>query len=452
MVAAALVGADRRGAAGAREVLERAAVLAVRRRAGRLARRVRAPGEAAPAERGRPAGAAAARRLRALLDGAPLGGRRILEEWVRAAASRELVVPGWALPEMLDLGAADRSLRRHVAVVAGRRGRWLAGLNPAWAWLLDEEGEGTGSWETGGRGDRRALLRRLRASDPARARETLASTWDRETAEDRAAFLAVLAESPGPGDEALLEHALDDRRREVRQAAADLLTRLPGADLGRRMAERALRCLRVEDGRLVAEPPRECDQAMERDGVRRRPPPGVGERGWWLEQTIARTPLDVWAGRLGATPEEIAGLPADVWGGFVRAGWVRAAILRRDAAWARALLGREPSGDLLALLPHGEAMERAARLVGGRPLDGELIMLLGALPGPWTGPLPAAVLDKIVTTSRHQPWNLSELCGLAAERFDPATGLGEHAGRPIDDLRALAETLRFRHEMLKELA
>ena len=40
-------------------------------------------------------------------------------------------------------------------------------------------------------------------------------------------------------DEPFLESALDDRSREVRQQAADLLTRLPDSRLALRMAERA---------------------------------------------------------------------------------------------------------------------------------------------------------------------------------------------------------------------
>ena len=53
--------------------------------------------------------------------------------------------------------------------------------------------------------------------------------------------------------------------------AAYVLARLPGSALGQRMAERAVRCLRLERDvrgpRLVTVSPAESDAAMQRDGI-----------------------------------------------------------------------------------------------------------------------------------------------------------------------------------------
>ncbi|MEV5407744.1 DUF5691 domain-containing protein [Thermopolyspora sp. NPDC052614] len=448
LVSAALVGTDRRPVPG---LLGKAAVEVVRRRAGQRLHRGE-PLPSAPGEDRPLVPSAAGERLARILSGER---SRLLHEWLEAAAARGLRVPAETIPRLLDHGAKDRSARSWLGVVTGARGRWLAGLNPDWSYLLQEAagdaaGLGPDVWELGTGGDRRAHLAGLRAADPAAARELLARGWAKETPEDRAAFIAVFDDGLSPDDEPFLEAALDDRRREVRQQAADLLTRLPGSRLGERMAERGRRCLARERGRLVIEPPEECDAAMERDGVRARAPRGTGERAWWLQQVIARTPLSVWESHLGGSPDRIREWLDDDggdWGREVRRGLVRAVVLQRDRIWARALLQREPVADVIAVLPPEERAREVASIIRGAVVDGQLIMLLGGIPGPWTGPLASAVLEKIRHTSGVQPWNTGELCRLAGERIDPA--LHEHA-RDVDS--DLAAVLRFRFDMHRELA
>lgn len=443
LVSTALVGAERRAVSPA-SLLEQAAEQVVRMRAGRRPGRGRppapAPGETLPL-----VSALAGDRLARMLDGEQA---RLLPEWLETAAARRVRVPARLIPGLLDLGARDRSIRAHVGAVAGARGRWLAGLNSAWSYLLAEPAGVPPDevWELGTSGDRRAFLAALRRRDPAAARELLERGWSAETPEDRAAFVAILSDGLGTADEPFLEAALDDRRREVRQAAADLLTRLPDSRLARRMAERAARFVRRSATGLRAVPPSACDTLMERDGVRARPPAGMSTRGWWLQQVVSHTPLSFWPAHLGLSPAEIAVAGIGDWEREVRMGWTRAAILQKDAEWARALFEAEPLTDLLAVLPPEEQSSRAAGLVAGSPVDGQMVMMLGGVPRPWGPRLAAAVLAKIVETARAQPWNAGELIRLAGERLDPA--MHAHAG----EVPELAATLRFRFDMLKELA
>ncbi|GAA3089005.1 DUF5691 domain-containing protein [Streptosporangium carneum] len=467
LVSTALVGTDRRplpggsapsagSAAQAAEVelLERAAVLTVRARAGRRLREVR-PLEAAPAEEQREVSRAACDRLARILGGEQ---PRLLAEWLETAAARGRRISPHLLPELLDQATRDRSIRPFLGVLAGNRGRWLAGLNPAWGFLLEEAtaAGATGSggeevWELGTSGDRRAHLGALRAVDPARARRLLETTWEKEPPDERVAFLEILADRLSPDDEPFLEAALDDRRREVRHQAADLLARVPGSRLGLRMAERAARCLSVEDGKIQVVPPVACDAAMERDGVRAKPPRGTGERSWWLQQVVARAPLGVWAGLLGRPPRELVRMKIADWGREVMAGWVRATVLQGDPEWARELFAWDPLADLLAALPRAEQDSVAADFVRRHGLDGQLIMVLGGAAAPWGAALGQAVLEKILQVSGTQPWNLGELVRLAGERIDPALhGMAERLSLepPIQEVAAL---LRFRDDMLKEL-
>ncbi len=463
LVSAALVGTDRRPVPGGRppggadtpvappvELLEQAAVQVIRARAGQRPQRGR-PLPPAPQEIRPLVGRAAAVRLERILAGEQ---GRLLPEWLEIAAERGARVPARLIPKLLDLGARDQSIRVHLGVLTGTRGRWLAGLNSAWSYLRDEPTGGAGAaemWEFGTSGDRRAHLAALRARDPEAARELLAVGWDKETPEDRAVFTRILADGLTMADEPFLEAALDDRRREVRQAAADLLTRLPESRLGTRMTERAGRLLVRDGDRLQARPPKACDSRMERDGVRARPPAGSGQRGWWLQQVVAHTPLTFWPEHFGLSPAEITAMEVGDWAREVRMGWTRAAILQRDAVWARALVEVEPLTDLLAILPPAEQSRIAAEYVRRHPVDGQMIMMLGGIPRPWGMPLARAVLDKIAGVATAQPWNAGELARLAGERFD-ASAHGQVARlSDLPEVHEVTATLRFRHEMAREL-
>ncbi|GAA0432529.1 hypothetical protein Acor_76310 [Acrocarpospora corrugata] len=452
LVTTALLGSDRGTGASPVGVLEQAAVEAVARRAGQSPVRAE-PLAVAPVETLPLAPPRAADRLARMLAGEQ---GRLIGEWLELAVAHGVRVPARLVPQLLDLGARDRSVRAHLGVLAGARGRWLAELNPAWSYLQQESsGEGLldhGVWEFGASGDRRAFLRRLRAASPDDARELLAVGWDNEPPVERAAFIATFADRLGPADEPFLEAALDDRRREVRREAADLLTRLPGSRLALRMAGRAATLLVRDVTRLTVELPERCDSAMERDGIRSELPAGRsgGRKSWWLQQLIAHTPLDFWTGHFGLTAGEITRLPVADWRREVLMGWTRAAILQQDADWARALFDAEPLTDLLAVLPPAEQSERAAELVRAKDVNGQLIMMLGGIARPWSGPLAAAVLERVAEVAASQPWNAGELAKLAAERLDPA--LHDQLGHLPDALSVLPTTLRFRFDLTEEFS
>ncbi|MFC6935580.1 DUF5691 domain-containing protein [Actinomadura yumaensis] len=450
-------------------LLDQAALLAVQRRAGRVPERVADTGgepgrieliAPAPAEEVPAVPPAAAARLARILAGEQI---RVLPEWLDAAAARGLRVPARLLPELLEKGRGDRMLRPSIARAAGRRGVWLALRNTDWAYLVgsgDDPGGGADVWETGSRNQRVAHLTRLRGTDPAAAREALRGTWAREPAPDRAAFLATFEHGLSPDDEEFLESALEDRGKDVRQLASDLLARLPGSAYGRRMADRARACLRPETRTvrlreqtwIVVEPPRAHDEDLARDGVPFHPsgsfaPSGragggpVGTRAAWLREILARTPLETWTELFGLPPMEIVCLPvadAAEEGGRaardVHIGWARAALRQRDTAWARALLKGgvvvdepEALADLLPVLPAAERDPAAAdliRWVEGHP---DLLRVLERVPGPWSGVLADAVVA-ILTAAARRPSHrhehtLVQLCRLADQRLAPAAAV-----------------------------
>ncbi len=119
-------------------LLGRAALLTAARRAGRVPDRAEPPPAAEPDPR--PAvSQAASRRLAAMLGGEHPD---LLSEWLTTAVTRGLRPPAQLVPALLDRARrttpAGAELRHLVVTVGGSRARWLAGLNPDWAFAAAE--------------------------------------------------------------------------------------------------------------------------------------------------------------------------------------------------------------------------------------------------------------------------------------------------------------------------
>ncbi|MCF3103884.1 hypothetical protein IPZ58_20145 [Streptomyces roseoverticillatus] len=524
LVTSALLGTARRtppvcardGQDTAAALLDAAAVETVRRRAGALPAAARARPDPAPEDERPPLPAAARRRLAQLLADRTGGGRRtaapdlteLLPQWLAAANRHGYQAPSALLPSLLEAARARTDLRTEALVLGGPRARWLAGLNPQWKYALrsgpaaSQAAAGpadTRVWEEGLFAERAAYLTSLRRRDPAAARELLAGAWPTERAEDRLMFLDVLREGLSAADEPFLERTLDDRSRNVRATAAELLSALPGSALAARMADRARSCVSLdrtggtggmggtgagEGPRITVEAPHECDKDMQRDGVVVKPPSGRGERSWWLSQIVEAAPLAAWRERFGGrSPAGIVALPVtDGWQPELHAAWCRAAVRQRDAEWARALLGpaseppaaegaswRDPA-KLLSALPAEERAEWVAEFVSAHGLS-DAFRLLGVCAVPWAQPLGRAIVDALDTArdAGGYPWSFSGVMGLAERCLDPAqadrlevltaqpqepdggpaaAGAGAYWGEAF---QRLVGTLRLRATMLAEL-
>jgi hypothetical protein len=228
-------------------------------------------------------------------------------------------------------------------------------------------------------------------------------------------------------------------------------------------------------GGVRVRPPAECDREMRRDGIAPRPPAGTGERAWWLEEVLARTPLSTWPADLldRRMPEQ--------WIPTVRRGLARAAAAQRDPVWAAALVdgladdavthGR-PDDRLLVealydALPADDLTERAAAALRrglAEATAAGVDHVLALLPRPW----PPGVADAVFAAIEEQflrrggGWRIAALCELAALRLPAdlaprAAALVERHREvlPTDPRGAavgrFASVLRFRHEMIQEL-
>jgi Family of unknown function (DUF5691) len=351
-------------------LLDRAALLTVARRGGRPAGHAEPP----PAAEPDPAPAvspAAGRRLARMLGGEHPD---LLAEWLIAAVARDRRAPAHLLPALLDrarrVSPSDPELRRLSARAGGSRAQWLAGLNPDWKFVTAQAQADEDAWRLGSKSQRRDYLTALRARDPAAARELVALSWE-AAAPERVMFLSVLANADlSLADEPLLEAALDDDNAEVRGWAAHLLSRLPGSALGRRMAQRALGCVRIDPGvltdHLVMSPPVQWDIAMRRDGLSPRGGgglPRLDDRTHLLLEILARTPLCTWTQEFGRTAEQILGLLPGPWAPVLFTGWSRAAMTQRDQEWMIALINWALAGGPTGTRFGAETLRRLARRV-----------------------------------------------------------------------------------------
>lgn len=382
-------------------LLDQAALADVAIRAARTAAPLadHEPAEAPPDDAPSASGEAA-RLLELLLNQPPVSAdlrTRLVVDWLRLAATSGQRVPHRLLPELFTLAGSQAAVRENLEPAIGARGCWLQELQRPGP-PEQSAGPGGGTF-AGAEPDEADLenLKRLRGSDPGAAIERLQAAWEACTARERAAMLASLETGLHPRDEPLLERALEDKAKTVRDVAAGLLDRLPGSARAGRMAARLQPLLGVTGvvrKRLEIAMPPEPDGAARRDGISAAPGTGEPDRLRRLDTIIRGAPLAVWTTAAGRDP---AGTLALLDGEPRVIEAIRnTAILRADPDWARALLELRADARLLSCLPpkeRGEWLVHHVRAGTIQPVA--LVPLLRDLPTPWGQALASGVLELI---------------------------------------------------------
>jgi len=271
----------------------------------------------------------------------------LLPAWLALAHAQGVCLPHACLVPLLEQGMGKPALREKLLPVLGERGRWLVAQNPDWSAKYvagaDDAAAVELAWNTGAPAQRAAALRAMRAADPAAALASLQSGWAQEAADLRAALLPCLEVRLSLADEPFLEAALDDKRKEVRGIARELLAILPGSQLSARCAARmeALFTLQPRgEGQLpVLEValPEACDKPMKRDGVGVENPYHLGEKQAWLFNMMQCVPPDHWAQRWAVPPAgALQVMQASDFGRVLQEGLVHAMGLAARAGSASA--------------------------------------------------------------------------------------------------------------------
>lgn len=434
------------------QLLQAAALVGISSLAGRLSDAGQAL-EADPAEDNRPL--APTRSLRRILDG---DFSDLLGEWLELAQAAGRRPQEALLPELLEAGRRDRSIRSSLGIVGGSRANWLARHNADWCYLLGEEQSDESIWETGQSVARMAWFAHFRQQQPEQALELLQKTWAKESADERQKCLHAFSSGLSLNDEAFLESCLDDRAKSVRQQATVLLSQLPGSRLMERARARTGQWIQEkwtrnflglrQSCRLEIAPPDQCSPEMQRDGIEPKSPRrDLGEKAWWLQQSLAQTPLDLWQ----ATPQELikAAVSGD-WAEPLMRGWLTAAVAQRHLVWVEALLQAGlRDWELFAILP----AQRQEEILLQTMQDEWILRLAKAA---YSKRLSAAIVTHLQKkTLRDYDWSLSNLLAEVARSLPPDTPVEEGWSAETlsrNPVERFISAVKFRQAMHQELA
>jgi Family of unknown function (DUF5691) len=239
LVASALVGTDRRplpspGENPAAALLDQAAARIVPAFAGRRPPAGTGTGfDPAPRDERPAISAAAALRLRSVIDAHPVH----LPDWLAAAHRGGYRLPAALHTELLDLGRTNALIRPALARLLGPRGRWLAGFNGGWRYLLREPREDAdpAHWTDPDSDVRLSYAAAVFHRDPAEGRDLLRAAWAAERVPVRLGLLTLLSQHAGPDDLPFLDSLATDASKQVRrdgeQLAAALRRRIGDSEL-----------------------------------------------------------------------------------------------------------------------------------------------------------------------------------------------------------------------------
>ncbi|MCB8980247.1 MAG: hypothetical protein H6657_22780 [Ardenticatenaceae bacterium] len=416
------------------------------------------------------------RQLEPLLD---TSHTSLLPEMLDALAQTGYRVPEFLLPNLLEKGVKAATIRPSLLQILGERGRWLASQNPAWRYAAPELDTWVGllaEWKTAVAGQRLALLRQLRQTEPERGRTLLEHTWKSETDQSRHHLIKILEVNLSQADEPFLEAALDDRTHYVRQTAADVLACLPTSRLSRRMTEHAANLLRWTPGGkyvITVTFPDVYTPAMKRDGLFTASDGDLSKtRARQLTQIVGRMPLDFWTEQWQQTPQTIAeAVLQSAWPRTLTNGFATAAARQKDVIWAEALITANGFGTavarLVSILPTETCfrlMQQAAQKSTGLQRTDPLFIVLQHWQLPWTAPMGQFWLERFADhlnqhkDDKPEP-TLKTLLTRFAQRCDPTLADTAVTQLTIPDLNPawqkivnlLCETILLRRNLLAEI-
>jgi hypothetical protein len=398
----------------------------------------------------------------------------LLPEWVALATCQQQRIREEHLALLLDQPKASQPLRKALLPVLGERGRWLARLNPDWQGFDLYTSQST--WFEGARKERILFLSDLRECQPGRARHLLSETWPEESSAERLAFLQALEVGLSMEDEPFLETVLDDRRKDVRSAAAALLGQLPASRLVKRMTGRAQALLAWKTillrSTLDVTLPETCDEGMQRDGIdpKGQPKAGLGGKSNWLAQILACVPPSTWSKTWNRKPEQIlAVIHRHKDEAALYLGWQAAAQAFQDTDWLEALLvydlrrtNRTTQPGLFSQLPEALREKHMINLLREQPslaYDQPASVYLSACRFTWSQELTRDAVQ-VICAHLHKgdlnPWRWERLLrdiapyphpDLLGEAIDHLTAALSRRAESDPSVVKLLSILHFRLEM-----
>ncbi|MEQ8702582.1 MAG: DUF5691 domain-containing protein [Phaeodactylibacter sp.] len=182
--------------------------------------------------------------------------RDALPEAFQLTAQAGYALPPEHLPALLYKAARRKNFWKALRPLLEPSDFEFLQLNPDWAGLT--ECPTAGDWSSLSQETRLQMLRHIRFEQSEKAILYLQECWEELTPPEKKGLLGLLETGLSAADQLFLETQLEDSRKEVRQAAARLLLKIPDTPLQDTIYKEAASWLEVQkDGRLDLHAPKQ---------------------------------------------------------------------------------------------------------------------------------------------------------------------------------------------------
>jgi hypothetical protein len=331
---------------------------------------------------------------------------QLIELWLRLCVTKHQLAHPEMIPLLLDIGQKKKEFRKFVTGVCGKRGEWLASINPRWSFSSVQEDRKT-LWETGTFDARKDLLRDLRIDNPEMAMEFLQLTWSSEGANEKTAFLEILKKNLSPSEVIWLE-GLKEKGQKVNSAILDLLKSIPTSTIIKEYVSILKNIVRLKTGKALLGMINKTSLAIDdtfsfpdsifKTGIDKlSSDKNITDHQYIVSQLTASVPPSFFNEHLQLDTKIIIDYFKKEKDGFYLQALASASIRYKELQWVRALL--DQCGDLLQgstlvmlidLLPGAEKDSRALQFIREKPT--EIIQLMIHSEHEWSVELSKAIL------------------------------------------------------------
>lgn len=266
-----------------------------------------------------------------------------LEEFIRLTIANKLLVTPSFLPRLFQQVVHNKLSPDFIFEIGGMRSEWLAKNHPGWKKCLPPD---FSDWETGDQDMRLRYFMKVRAASPEEGRRLLKENHEKMPHEELAKLTRAMQVHLSDEDEPILAILQQHRRKEVRQIAMIMLSKLANSDFVAEMKHRLEDVISIQKSwlkspQLTIELPEITQSVQSKYGWNGKAlaNTGMGEKAAILCQILATIPPSHWEEKLEVnTPELIAAAQSDEWTHPLMLGWALATINHKDELWAAHIL------------------------------------------------------------------------------------------------------------------
>lgn len=272
----------------------------------------------------------------------------LLKFWLKQCSAVERLIRPEIIPDLFSVAVQQKELRANILQVCGKRGEWLGKFNASWQFSAPSDP--LEIWQTGTIEERKNILKLLRQTDPAKAREWVSECWDKENAAVKIDFLKQFEGNLTADDKDWLEALPSEKSLKLRDMILLLLKQLPGSSVVEmywRVLQQAI-TLKKEKAllgmmnklSLHIEPPEYLDDSLVKTGVEKLSNDKLfNDDEFALYQMMSCIPPAYWESHLAINPEQIIQQFQKEKSHKKYLSAIAGAIIRfHDSRWAQAFL------------------------------------------------------------------------------------------------------------------